>query len=32
MDGNPDIPGNTVMSDVDHFHLHDSINKQNFQY
>jgi len=29
---NPDLPNNVLMSDEAHFHLHDTVNKQNFRY
>jgi len=29
---NPDLPNRLLMSDVAHFHLHGTVNKQNFRY
>ena len=29
---NPDLPNNLLMSDAAHFHLHGTVNKQNFRY
>jgi hypothetical protein len=29
---NPDLPNKLLMSDEAHFHFHDTVNKQNFQY
>jgi len=29
---NPDLPNKPLMSDEAHFHLHSTVNKQNFQY
>lgn len=30
MSGNPDTPGNILISNEAHFHLHDTLNKQKF--
>ena len=29
---NPDLPNKLLMSDEAHFHLHGTVNKQNFRY
>jgi hypothetical protein len=29
---NPDLPNNLLMSDEANFHLHGTVNKQNFRY